>query len=258
MTRIRLYSVSAVVIRQRELGEADRILVLYTRERGKVSAVAKGIRRSRSRLAGSLQLFSLVEVQLAAGRSLEVITQARSGTAFHNLGSDMTRFAHASYVAELLDTLTEEGLADPYLYDLLVDTLQGLDAGGDPSTLRHAFELKTLGQLGYGPELTSCASCGTEIGAKARGFSVTQGGVLCARCLASSGGTALSTAGLRALHELLALDMAVLSTRSLNSATREEIGRLMRSYVPFHVGRELRSAAFLATYPHDDVSPLQG
>jgi DNA repair protein RecO (recombination protein O) len=237
--------VSAVVIRQRELGEADRILVLYTRERGKLSAVAKGVRRPRSRLAGSLQLFCQAEVQLAAGRSLEVATQARAVDAFYHLRDDMARYSHASYLAELLDAVTEEGLADPGLFELLVGTLSALDSGADPTTLTRAFELKLLGRLGYGPELESCASCAAQIGAKARGFSVTQGGVLCARCLASGGGAQLSAAGLRALRDLRDLETDRLAPRRLNAATRQEVGRLMKAYLAFHIGRELRSAVFL-------------
>ncbi len=245
MTRVRSYTVSAVVIRQRELGEVDRILVLYTHERGKLSAVAKGIKRPRSKLAGSLQLFSQAEVHLAAGRSLDVVTQARAANSFYHLREDMARYTHACYVAELLDALTEEGLPDASSYELLVKTLSVLDGGGDPVTLTHAFELKVLGMLGYGPELTSCASCGAVVGGKARGFSVTQGGVLCKRCLSEGGGAALSGAGLRALQELRDLDMAVLAGKRMSQATRDEVGRLMGAYVPFHVERELRSAVFL-------------
>ena len=245
MRRVRLDRVSAVVIRQRQLGEADRILVLYSRERGKLSCVAKGVRRPRSKLAGSLQLFSQAEAQLAAGRSLDVVTQARATEAFYHLRLDMSRYAHASYAAELLDALTEEGLADVSLYDLLVGTLSALDAGGDPPTLIRAFELKLLGWLGYGPELLSCASCGAEVEGKARGFSVSQGGVVCARCVAAGVGAPLSAAGLRALRELRELETEALAGKRMSEATRREVGRLMKGYVPFHVGRELRSAAFL-------------
>jgi len=243
--RVRTYRVSGVVIRQRELGEADRILVLYTAERGKLSAVAKGIRRPRSKLAASLQLFSHAEIQLAAGRTLEVVTQARAADTFYDLRKHMARYAHASYVAELLDAVTEEGLADPPLFELLVETLSALDRGGEPPTLIRAFELKLLARLGYGPELESCASCGAEIGRKARGFSVTQGGVLCARCLTAGGGTSLSAAAARALRELLELETQELAGKRMNEQTRQEVGRLMKAYVPFHLGRELRSAAFL-------------
>lgn len=246
MNRLRIYRVSGVVIRQRELAEADRILVLYTGERGKLSAVAKGIRRARSKLAASLQLFTHAEIQLAAGRTLEVVTQARAADTFYNLRNNMARYAHASYVAELLDAVTEEGLADPPLFELLVATLSALDQGGEPTTLIRAFELKLLGRLGYGPELDSCASCGAEIAGRARGFSVTQGGVLCARCLAATGGGApLSAAAARALRELLELETEALAAKRMNEQTQHEVNRLMRAYLPFHVGRELRSAAFL-------------
>jgi len=242
---VRLYRVSAVVIRQRDLGEADRIVVLYTRERGKVSAVAKGTKRPRSKLAGSLQLFSHASVQLAAGRSLEVATQARPIDYHYNLRRDMKRYAHASYAAELLDALTDEGLADPDLFDVLVSTLEAMDGGGDPPTLVRAFELKLMARLGYGPELESCVSCGGDVGGGGRGFSVSQGGVLCGRCLAAGGGAGLSAAGLRALRELSELEIEVVAERRLAPAAREEIGRLMRAFVDFRLERQLRSAAFL-------------
>jgi DNA repair protein RecO (recombination protein O) len=244
--RVRLYRVSAVVIRQRELGEADRVLVLYSHERGKLSAVAKGVKRPRSKLAGSLQLFSQAEVQLASGRSLDVVTQARSVNAFYRIRQEMQRYLRASYAAELVDVMTEEGMADPGLFELLVGTLSALDSGGNPVTLTYSFEVKLLSRSGYGPELDACASCGSEIGGKTRGFSVTQGGVLCARCLAAGGGAALSAAALRALRDLRDLEIEELAPRRLNRATREEIGRLMKAYVPFHVGRELHSASFIS------------
>jgi DNA repair protein RecO (recombination protein O) len=246
VSRLRSYPVSAVILRQRELGEADRILILYTRERGKLSAVAKGVRRPRSKFAASLQLFSRAQVQLAAGRTLEVVTQARALDICYQLRTDMARYAHASYVAELLDAVTEEGLADPPLFELLVETLSALDSGGEPTTLVRAFELKLLGRLGYGPELASCASCGAEIGGKARGFSATQGGVLCGKCLAAAGGgTPLSAGAARALRELRELATQELAGKRMNERTRQEVGRLMKAYLPFHIGRELRSAAFL-------------
>ena len=241
--RVRLYRVSAVVIRQRELGEADRILVLYTLERGKLSAVAKGIKRPRSKLAGSLQLFSHASVQLAAGRSLEVATQARAIDFHYNLRRDMARYAHASYAAELLDAFTDEALSHPALFELLLSTLGAMDAGADPATLIRAFELKLMARLGYGPELESCVSCSAGVGG--RGFSVSQGGVLCGKCLSTEGGARLSPAGLRALRELSELETEVVAERRLAPAAREELGRLMRAFVDFRVERQLRSAAFL-------------
>jgi len=244
---VRLYRVSAVVIRQRNLGEADRILTLYTRERGKISAVAKGVRRARSKLAGSLQLFSLAEIQLAAGRSLEVATQARALDSFYGLRRDLSRYSHASYAAELLDALTDEGLPDEMLFDLLVAALQALDAGADPGTVIRAFELHLLNRLGYGPELDQCVSCGAAVGSGAHGFSIAQGGVVCSRCIPEQGGAPLSPAGLRALRDLSALSLDDIAGRRLSAPVGAEVARLLRAFVDFRLERPLRSAAFLSS-----------
>ncbi len=246
MGRVRLYRVSSVVVRQRDLGEADRVLVLYTRERGKLAAVAKGIRRPRSKLAGSLQLFSHASIQLAAGRSLEVVTQARARDTFYELRTDMVRFAHASYAAELLDALTDQGMVDTVLFDLLLSTLAALDSGGDASTVIRGFEVKLLTRLGYGPELDECVSCGAEVEGRGQRFSVTQGGVLCAKCGPLGSGAHLSPAGLQALRELRHMDATAVSGKRLSASAREELARLMRAFVDSHLDRPLRSSAFLA------------
>jgi DNA repair protein RecO (recombination protein O) len=242
---VRLYRVSAIVIRQRDLGEADRIVIFYTRERGKLSAVAKGIKRPRSKLAGSLQLFTHAKVQLAAGRSLEVATQAEATDVFYHLRDDMARYAHASYAAELLDALTDEGLPEEDLFDLLLETLRALEAGGDPATIARAFELKLLDQLGYGVELEVCVGCGAKIAGEGQGFSVAHGGVMCSRCTGAQGGTALSGRALQALRELLVLPMAEVAKRRLSAAAREELERLLRPFVDYRLERPLRSAVFL-------------
>ena len=166
MRRVRLYRVSSILIRQRDLGEADRIVVLYSGERGKLSAVAKGVKRPRSKLAGGLQLFSHSSVQLAAGRALEVVTQIRPIDTFYHLREEMQRYAHACYIAELLDTLTDEGDPDPPLFGVLLATIRALDGDGDPPTLVRSFELKLLARLGYGPELNVCVGCGGALGGR--------------------------------------------------------------------------------------------
>lgn len=244
-SRRRLYRVSAVVLRQRDLGEADRIVVLYTLERGKLSAVAKGVKRPRSKLAGGLQLFAQAETLLAAGRTLEIVTQARPLDSFYQLRTDLRRFAHASYVAELLDTLTEEHSPDPGLYPLLVSTLKGLNEEGDPATLVRGFELKLLSRLGYGPELHTCVSCGTEIEGGAAGFAIAEGGVVCARCARALGVGLVSPNALRALRDLLRMPLEELARRKLSREAAEELARLLRPFVDYHLPRRLRSAEFL-------------
>ena len=246
MRRVRVYRVSSLVIRQRDLGEADRIVILYTAERGKLSAVAKGVKRGRSKLAGGLQLFSHAQVQLAAGRSLEVATQVQPIELFYRLREEMSRYAYACYVAELLDNLVDEGRSDGAVFDLLLATFRALDTGADPPTVVHAFELKLLSRLGYGPEVSNCVSCTAAVGTAKVGFSVPQGGVICGRCLPTHRAVALGPAALRAMRELVGLPVEQLAARRLSNSVRDELDRVLRAFVDYQLSRPLRTVRFLA------------
>ena len=246
MNRARVYRVEAVVIRQRDLGEADRIITLFARDRGKISAVAKGVKRPRSKFAGALQLFSHLRLLLAAGRTLDVITQLEPIDLFYRLREDMARYAHACYAAELLDVLTEEGAAEPDLFDLLVAVLTALEGGGDPATLIRGYELKLLSRLGYGPELDTCVSCAVEVEGGQAGFAVAEGGLQCPRCARTLGVMTISRPALRAMRELLQMPVEEMATRRLSRAARDELAQIMRPFVDYHVPRPVRCAAFLS------------
>jgi DNA repair protein RecO (recombination protein O) len=245
VSRIRLYRVSSVLLRQRAVGEADRIVTLLTRERGKLSAIAKGVRRPRSKMAAGLQLFAHSRVQLAAGRSLAVVTQVEPVALLYHLREDIARYAHACYVAEMVDALLEEGHPDQATFELVLETLRGLDGGGDPATLVRGFELKLLKRLGYGPEVERCASCGAEVRGGRAGFSAPRGGVMCGRCVGGEGAQPLDAAALRAIRDLIRVPVQELAGRRLSRATAEELARVMRLFVDYQVGRPLRSAEFL-------------
>jgi DNA repair protein RecO (recombination protein O) len=241
----RLYRVSAVVIRQRNLGEADRVLTLLTRENGKISAVARGVKKARSKLAPSLQLFAQARMQLAVGRSLDVITSAHPVDLYYHLREDVQRYAYASYVAELADALLEEGGPDESVFTLLVATLKALDGGADAATVTLGFEIKLLTRLGYGPEVAACVSCGRQVEGGGAGFSAAEGGVMCAKCRRAEGAKELSGAGLRGLRELLAIPQEEVAGRKLAARVRQELQSMMRAFVDYRVDRPLRSAAFL-------------
>src|SRR3712207_8076960 len=132
MARPRTYRVEAIVLKRIDFGEADRVLVIFTRDRGKLSVVAKGIRRISSRKAGHLELFTHAEIQLARGANLDVVTEATTRDAFRGLRDDLARTSHAYLVAELVDALTEEAAEQPEVFDLLVQTLSAPEDAPDP------------------------------------------------------------------------------------------------------------------------------
>ncbi|MGV8049709.1 MAG: DNA repair protein RecO [Anaerolineaceae bacterium] len=176
------FHVQAVVLRHLEYGEADRILTLFTLEQGKLQAIAKGVRKIHSRKAGHLEPFSQVNLFMAKGRNLAVITQAEAMRTFPGIRADLRLTAYAAYVAELVDRFTYEEGESRQLYNLLVDTLMRLEEGSHPTTVVHYYEVQLLDVLGFRPELTKCAACHKEIQAVDQYFSPKLGGVLCPQC----------------------------------------------------------------------------
>ena len=181
-TRERSFRVEAIVLRHSDWGEADRLITLFTRESGKLRAVAKGVRKLRSRKAGHLEPFTRAKLQLARGRDLPIITQAETINAYMPLKEDLLLVGYASYVVELLDRFTYEEGENRSLYRLLNDTLSRLTSQDDPAWVVGYYELRLLDLMGFRPQLTRCARCDNEIQPEAQFFSAELGGVLCPRC----------------------------------------------------------------------------
>ena len=183
MTDFRSFRAPSVVLRHKDWGEADRLLTLYTREQGKVRALAKGARKVTSRKAGHLQPFTYVMLQLAKGRDLLIVTQAETINAFLAIGEDLVKTGYASYVIELLDRFTyEEEGGHPSLFKLLVETLDRLEKESDAWVAVRYYEMRLLDYTGFRPQLFECANCGNEILPEDQYFSFTAGGAIGPRC----------------------------------------------------------------------------
>ncbi len=179
----RSFRLEAVVLRHFDWGEADRLLTLYTRERGKVRAIAKGARKVKSRKAGHLEPFTRVTLQLARGRDLLIVTQAETIDAYQPLREDLVKTGYASYLAELLDRFTYEEESENYnIFRLLTESLSRIAFEADPWLAIRYYEVRLLDHLGFRPQLFECANCREEIQAVDQFFSAAQGGVLCPRC----------------------------------------------------------------------------
>jgi DNA repair protein RecO (recombination protein O) len=184
----RHYKTEAVVLRSIRLREADRVLHLYTSSRGRIGAVAKGIRRTRSRFGGRLEPFFRLRLLLYEGRGeLHTVTGAETVECYPRLREHSASLNAATSACESLLRLLGEGEANVAAYNLLCRELQLLDAdpsAGGPANLL-AFRLKLLLAAGFLPELTSCARCGG--GEEIVSFSGAAGGVICRDCLAGDG-----------------------------------------------------------------------
>ncbi|MGC1378030.1 MAG: DNA repair protein RecO, partial [Anaerolineales bacterium] len=183
MTEQRSFRAEAVVLRHANWGEADRMLTLYTRERGKLRAIVKGARKIRSRKAGHVEPFTRITLQLAKGRDIPIVTQVETLDAYLPLREDLQRTGYAAYMLELLDRFTydEEG-GNPSIFHLLTDSLERLCKVAEPWLCVRYYEMRLLDYLGFRPRLFECANCGREIQAEDQFFSPSAGGVICPRC----------------------------------------------------------------------------
>ncbi len=182
MARPRVYKTEAIVLKRINLGEADSIITLYTPNHGKIRAVAKGVRRLKSKLGGHLDLLTRSALLLAQGRNLDIITQSQSIESFLPLKSDLNRISCAFYVAELLDQFTAEEVENYPIYRLLnADLLWLCTARNSALVLRH-FELQLLSHLGYQPELYHCLGCKSPLTPQRNLFSAISGGSFCPDC----------------------------------------------------------------------------
>lgn len=229
-----LYKDEAVVLRTMRLGEADRIVTFMARSGGKIRAVAKGVRKVRSRFGARLEPFSQVSLVIWKSRtSLDIVTQAEVVEPFRAIREDLDRFALGEVMLEAVDRVVQDGERSPRVFTLLVDSLHGLSSNASPLVVA-GFLLRLSSLAGFAPSLQRCAECGSP----AAWFSPPQGGAVCSNCrmLDSEevgGGVLDLMSDLTDQGAWMKVDPELAATAT----------RLARFYTEYHLERRLRSAA---------------
>ncbi len=246
MPKPRTYQTEAIIIKKIKLGEADRILTLYTPHLGKIQGVAKGVRRPRSKLAGHLELLTHSQVSLARGRNLDTIIGSQTIDSFLPLKSDLWLTSCALYVTELINQFTADHVENYPLFQLLLETMHRLCQAGDIELVLHYFELHLLDEVGYRPQLQQCASCHSSLKPVTNAFSTTDGGVLCPKCSQRRPLTyLLSVNALKVLRLLQSSNYDTASKLKMNPELSHELDEVMSHYLEYLLEREVKSAAWL-------------
>ena len=245
MSKPRNYQTEAIIIKKTKLGEADRILTLYTPHLGKIRAVAKGVRRPRSKLAGHLELLTHSLVSLARGRNLDTITGSQTINSFLPLKSDLQLTSYGLYATELIDQFTAEHIENYPLFQLLLKTLHCLCLGDNELALRY-FELHLLNEVGYRPQLQQCVSCHQILEPTTNSFCPSAGGVLCPVCSQSQPVThPVSVNALKVLRFLQSSDYNTAAKLKMNPELSHQLEMVMRDYLKYLLEREIKSAVWL-------------
>ncbi len=249
-----VYKANAIVLRRIPLGETDKIITLMTREGGKYNAVAKGARKTTSRLAGAAEPLMFLRAALAEGMNLDVLTQCDIRESFAILRGDFGLYLRATYVCELLDKTTPERdtVSAPEAFDLLLSTLYILQRAVDPDATVHAYELQLMAQIGYEPQLTECIRCERlfdETDVCTVAYAPARGGALCDVCAGTvkDENFPLSAVARATMIALRGEDNArTLAAFELpDGEPRAEIARALRSHLRYRLERDVRSTAFL-------------
>lgn len=233
------------MLRRRAFGDADRILVVLTRDHGKLSVLAKGLRRARARNAAGMDLLARSRLQLIPGRSLAVLAQARPLGASLS-GADPVRLACASVLAELVDATVEEGHPEPRVYEILAEASTRIGvAAADPRLALSlaAFALAAAG--GYQPELTTCVACGRELENRDGTFVAALGGVVQGECQVRAPGLPCGAATLRVLRRMAVADEATVLRLRWQPSLRDEVQAILIAHLEHHLDRPIRAARVL-------------
>ena len=229
-----------------DFGEADRILTILTRARGKIRVIAKGVRRPGSRLGQHLEYFNLCQLMLATGRELDVVAGAETLERFDRPREDLDTYAHASYLTELLLQMIEDGEESPPTFELLLRSLRLLCEGIDPFLVDRNFELSLCRILGFNPELYQCVGCSAKIEPVVNALSPQLGGMLCPKCRSADHGSArVSINAQKFIRTLDRSGIAEAFKLRIDPVTANEVERALSQYARVHARRDLSSLKVL-------------
>lgn len=243
-----VYRTEGVVLRQRRLGDADKICVLFTPRLGRIEVVAKGLRRPRSKLAGHLEPLTRTSFVIATGRNLDIVTQAEAIQPFADLHDDVDRLSRGLYIAELVDRFTDATTDVGGLYPLFLEALVRLDRQDGLDLVVRWFEMRLLIDQGYQPQLQRCIQCEAALQEHDNAFAPLLGGVLCPNCRVEHPGRPLSGTALKLLRFLQTASYNDVARVRIDDSLGSEIETHLRDCVEVALDQEVKAAGFV-----DDV-----
>jgi DNA repair protein RecO (recombination protein O) len=237
-----LYRDTGVVLRTYKLRESDRIVVFHTAEHGKVRAVAKGVRKTKSKFGARLEPMSHVRLLLYRGRELDIVSQAEAVEPLSPMLSSLDRASQGLAVIEAVDQLSLEREPNAQLYRMAVGVLRTIATSPSPLNVA-AFYWKLLANEGMRPELDRCVRCGdTDVAFVA--FDLNEGGVLCRSCRS---GQSISPGALTIMREILGGQLVQALARD-ESAVTHEVSSLATRALEFHIERRLKAVAMFESH----------
>jgi DNA repair protein RecO (recombination protein O) len=248
MSEPRNYQTEAIVIKKTKLGEADTILTFLTPYMGKIQGFAKSLRKTKSKMAGHLELLTHSQVSFARGRNLDTITGSQTINSFLPLKNDLWLTSCGLYVAELVNQFTAEHQENQSLFKLVLEILNHLCQENNKELVLRYFELRLLQNVGYRPQLRQCVACHRELDPVENYFSASAGGMLCTECSYKQPfASILSLNAQKVLRLLQNSDFAIGCRVKIDVELSRELENVLSGYLRHLLEKEVKSAAWLDT-----------
>lgn len=242
------YKTKGIIIKRVNYKEADKILTIFTANMGKITALAKGVRKTTSKLGGHLELFCSVDLILAEGKAFDIVTSVEKNCHFKNLCFDLDRTSHAYYVCELVDKFTHEDYKDTRLYNLLflaLDSInQEISLDKKLDLILSGFKIKLLKILGFLPDLKKCVHCGKRD--QENYFSSFLGGLICKSCFdMDRESLKISLECLKILNFLEDNNFENIKRLKIDDKFSKEVERVLDQFIRFNLDRECKAKSLL-------------
>ncbi len=241
------YLTKAFVLRKMDLKEADELVTLLSLDNGKIKAIAKGIKKSRSRNVGNLELLNLVEIYLIPGKQFEIVTQVKVIESFQELKADLEQITVLYYLTELIDKLVGENESVPEIFTLLEDFLNWFKDNPQSALkdfYQRVLELKLIQILGFAPEVYACVKCRKKLGEKEqKQFNLSLGGILCERCGETREGIPVSNEAIKILRLIESPDFHFGIKLQVKESDQKVAEHSIQKYLHWVLARELKTLA---------------
>ena len=243
-----LYKTEGIVLKSMEYEEADKIVTIYTKNYGKITAIAKGVRKIKSKFGSSLEIFTHSAFLFYKGRNIDIVSQVEILESFFSASKEVIKFAFAANCVEIVNKLTEEREINVGLFDLLKEVLHYLRESNDPKLLALSFKWQTMSILGYRPLLNHCCRCNKSVkDQKEIYFNIKEGGLLCNNCIAKDkeGCVKVSIYFNKLVRRILVTPLSTISNATIPDEKIKELEKITDLYIAYHSERSFKTDRFL-------------
>ena len=245
-----MYKTEGIVLKSMEYEEADKIVTIYTKNYGKITAIAKGVRKTKSKFGSSLEILTHSNFLIYKGRNIDIVSQTEILESFFSTSKEVIKFAFAVNCVEVVNRLTEEREINIGLFNLLKEVLHYLKESNDPKLQTLSFKWQTISILGYRPSLNHCCRCNKSVeDQKEMYFNIKEGGLVCNNCIAKDkeGCVKVSLYFNKLVRKILITPLSTISNATIPDKKMKELEKITDLYITYHSEKSFKTDRFLKT-----------